>query len=201
MAAAMVAARAAAMSAEAMSAGAMSAAAMSAAAMSAVVAETAAASRGAVAVAAMVAVATAARGRQGGAGVGGLDERGRLPPLPPKGVQNNNWVSSRLQNAPIRGVCSARPKALAFCTLSVSNTCRAHARMALVYKQQGAACSSSTRVKHAVGGVQMEQSRTPDTIPKVRLRRELEMSSSALVGDMEIFCAKRANSGQPHISH
>ena len=101
----------------------------------------------------------AARGRQGGAGVGGLDERGRLPPLPPKGVQNNNWVSSRLQNAPIRGVCSARPKALAFCTLSVSNTCRAHARMALVYKQQGAACSSSTRVKHAVGGVQMEQPR------------------------------------------
>ena len=159
MAAAMVAARAAAMAAEAMSTGAMSAAAMSAAAMWAVAAETAAASRGAVAVAAMVAVATAARGRQGGAGVGGLDERERLPPLPPKGVQNNNWVSSRLQNAPIRGVCSARPKALAFCTLSVSNTCRAHARMALVYKQQGAACSLSTRVKHAVGGVQMEQPR------------------------------------------
>ena len=113
MAAAMVAARAAAMSAEAMSAGAMSAAAMSAAAMSAVVAETAAASRGAVAVAAMVAVATAARGRQGGAGVGGLDERGRLPPLPPEGFESNNCVSSSLQKAPIRGVCTAeRPRLL-----------------------------------------------------------------------------------------
>ena len=34
-----------------------------------------------------MAVATAARGRQGGAGVGGLDERGRLPPLPPGGLK------------------------------------------------------------------------------------------------------------------
>ena len=99
MAAAMVAARAAAMAAEAMSAG-----AMSAAAMSAVAAETAAASRGAVAVAAMVAVATAARGRQGGAGMGGWMSEGGCPHSPP-GVQNNNWVSSRLQT--LQSVASA----------------------------------------------------------------------------------------------
>ena len=67
----------------------------------------------AVAVAAMLAVATAARVAARVAGGGGLDERGRLPPLPPEGVESNNCVSSSLQKAPIRGVCTAeRPRLL-----------------------------------------------------------------------------------------